>query len=413
MAAKYSHSPAAERAFQALSTMCAARTGAPKGSRCEPLVGYLVFSGIRKLAKTGSRYVVPSNEIGMMLESVLVEDGALNPVLVDYVQENLTKYADNDIPIIKVDNLLKYVSPDAMPESARNALRTISGFANADTDETFPCRRMLARAAGVADLDRWDRIVAELEKHGWISKIPQFRIPGRGYVAVKPCPKGTVIPPGNVQRFVTWDGKLLPLGSEQTTNIYTVHPERGEWWTEADAAEKKRANEAKRAKRAAKVVPVAAVEAPAAADAAPAPAPAPAVTVPEPKDAPVEKPAPAPAPAPATPSSKKYVQEDTAAARAAFNAALNAATPVAPASTSATPWAPSTAARNLAASKGIDVDALVASFALSQGHRFSDPSQRHRLDDSFYQATMMQSVALASEARRNRRAAEASAEASF
>lgn len=313
-----------------------------------------------------------------------------------------------DEPIIRVDNLLRNTAACDMPINCRMVLSRLAGHASkANQHECWVSRATLAGECGLSE-PTLDRAIADLADHGWIRKTHHFSSNGES--------------------------------AAQTSSRYQIRGECGKWWDPSERLKKNRKPPVRQANTVPTMratmdtedpaVPAAAAdvaddfhEASFAEDAAPekteaAPSSGEKITrnmdelgasigaMRAARDAEAATP-------PTPPSSKKPVQEDTAAAIASFNAALAASAPPTVNLPPADPWKPSVQALAHAASKGIDVDALVASFTLAQGHRFSDPSERHRLDDSFYQATMMQSVALASEARRNRRAAEASAEASF
>lgn len=296
-----------------------------------------------------------------------------------------------DEPIICVDNVLRWTVASDMPINCRVVLRTLAGHAKAvcgdddyvphgftKSDMASACWVSRATLAGECGLSEptLDRAIADLADHGWIRKTHRF------------------IPTGE--------------GAAQTSSVYRVCAWGGRWWDPSERLKKHRKPPVRENNGPAMpgpgdtddAVPAAAAdvaddfhEASFAEDAAP------------------EKTEAAAPPTP--PSSKKPVQGDTAAAIASFNAALAASAPPTVNLPPADPWKPSVQALALAASKGIDVDALVAEFTESQGYRFADPSQRHRLDDAFFGATIAADAALVRSAKRARRVAEASAEASF
>ena len=283
-----------------------------------------------------------------------------------------------DEPIIRVDNLLRNTAACDMPVNCRMVLSRLAGHASkANQHECWVSRATLAGECGLSE-PTLDRAIADLAEYGWIKKTHHFSSNGES--------------------------------AAQTSSRYQIRGECGKWWDPSERLKKNRKPPVRQGNTIPTMRATMDTEDPA--------VPAAAADVADDfheasfaEDAAPEKTEAAAPPTP--PSSKKPVQGDTAAEIASFKAALAASAPPTVKIPPADPWKPSAQALALAASKGIDVDALVASFALSQGHRFSDPSQRHSLDDAFYQSTMLQSVALASAATRARRAATTSAEASF
>jgi len=282
-----------------------------------------------------------------------------------------------DEPIISVDNLLRNTAACDMPINCRMVLSRLAGHASkANQHSCWVSRATLAGECGLSE-PTLDRAIADLAEYGWIKKTHRFS--------------------SNVD------------SAAQTSSLYQIRVECGKWWAPADRLKKNR----KPPVRQANTVPTMRATMDTDAPALPAAAADVADDFREASFADAAEPEKTEAETPAPPSSKKSVQGDTPAAIAAFKAALAASAPPTVKLSPADPWKPSAQALAHATSKGIDVDALVASFTLAQGHRFGDPSQVHRLNDAFYQATMLQSVALASEAKRSRRTMEASAEASF
>lgn len=312
-----------------------------------------------------------------------------------------------DEPIIRVDNLLRNTAACDMPINCRMVLSRLAGHASkANQHECWVSRATLAGECGLSE-PTLDRAIADLAEYGWIKKTHRFS--------------------SNVD------------SAAQTSSRYQIRGECGKWWAPADRLKKNRKPPVRQANTVPTMRATMDTDAPAlpaaAADVADdfreasfADAAEPEKTEAAPSSGGklirsmdeltaafgvMRSPGSAGAETPTPPSSKKSVQGDTPAAIAAFNAALAASAPPTVKLPPADPWKPSAQALAHATSKGIDVDALVASFTLAQGHRFGDPSQVHRLNDAFYQATMLQSVALASEAKRSRRTMEASAEASL
>lgn len=81
-------------------------------------------------------------------------------------------------PLIALDRLLRGTLPGDMAADVRSCLRAIAGHVDADKHQMWADRETLAGETGVT-LARLDRILALLQRHGWL-KVEARRRPGGG-----------------------------------------------------------------------------------------------------------------------------------------------------------------------------------------------------------------------------------------